>query len=530
MGTTRANPVNLFEKDGKRVFFRDPTLPDDMEVRANFTVDQFRASKKDATRHTGPTTLFKYFYQAGFEWTGAELMYGPQETIAAALRGASKAYGRPTVGAHHAVQWSSTPHDTEARYYRYRLALFGSWMQGIHDINTEEGLWHIEELYSGFNRFSEACRNHTKQQTDFYRYVQTHARTGEHYTPVAFLSGRFDGWNVFGRKSCWGSPTMPMAEPEKAWMNLKYFYPRNKHGSLYRHPCPNESIGFYTGTPHGNVDIIPIEQGSFDAYPLLVAVGYNKALPEDFDKLQAYAERGGTLMLGWPQCAVTTLRTDVVSLNHQYIDHPFRKDFAPDGAFVADTYRGQPVTVGTVPAEGKILRKTDSGRPLVCEISVGTGRVIFINVKEYAAEGAAMALCQELLEEITPQFLAKEAVYGEGDENVQFVRYDQPDGAKHLYFMATDWYNDPDARREGTLIADGYRYTVPAPLGSPIKAVVKDGAAVWCNDWENDVLSVDGNSALLQGQGIAQYTVAKNGTVKTVTVDFSEKSLQTVEL
>lgn len=524
----RTAPTNLIEKKGQRTLFRDLTLPDDMEIAARYTVEKLAQCRYDATRHTGPSTLFKYFYQAGYEWTGAELMYGPQETVCSALRGASRAYKKPIIGAHHAVQWSTSPHDTEEKNLRYRLALFGTYLQGVHDINTEEGLWHIEEFYSGFNRFSEACKKHTKQQTDFYRYVQTHTRAGDFYAPVAFLHGRYDGWDVFTRRKVWGKDSMPFAEPEKAWDLLTYFYPRNRFGSLYRHPCPKESVGYYSGTPYGNVDVLPAEAETYEGYGLLIAVGYNKAFPEDFDKMEAFVRNGGTLILGHPQCAVTTLRKDVVGLNHTYLDHPFRCRIACNGPFTEDTYRGNKVTVASIPADATVLLKTDSGRGLVYEVTVGKGRAIFLNAKEYAgAEGISAAL-REILDKEIPSLIRKERVYAEGNGDVQFALYNQPDGGKHVYFMATDWYNDPRNLRTGVLTVDEYRYTVPAPLGSPIKAVVKNGVAVWCNDWENDVTEVSETTFTAQGKGSAVFTVAKDGKIKDITLCFDGKAVQTV--
>lgn len=530
MSSIRGAASNFIEKQGKKVYFRDITLPSDMEVLANYTVNKLIQCKNGAVRHTGPSSLFKYFYQAGYDWTGAELMYGPQETTCAAMRGAAKAYGKPVIGAHHAIQWSTTPHDSKEKNLRYRLALFGTYLQGVHDINTEEGLWHVEEYYSGYNRFSPCCKNHTREQQDFYRYVQTHSRTGTFHTPIAFLHGRFDGWDVFTQRKIWGRESMGYKEPEKAWNLIKLFYPRNELHSLYRHPCPSESVGYYSGTPFGNVDAFPIEAENYGDYKLLIAAGYNKALPEDFDKLQTYAEEGGTLVIGWPQCSVTTLRTDVLALNHQYIDHPFRTRIAPDAVFSEDTYEGIPVTVGTLPSGAEPVLTTDSGNALIYRLSAGVGTVYFVNAKEYAgSEGVARAVT-ELLNRLVPETVAKEEIYGQGDENVQFAVYDQEDGSRHVYFTATDWYNGDEALREGTLITGGHRYTVPAPLGYPVKAVVKDGVAVWCNDWENDVLSVSETGITLQGRGVSDFTVGKNGTTRTLRVDFSDASVKTVSL
>lgn len=523
------NANNVVEENGRRVLYHSPCVAADMEAASNDAVKMLAKMRSNGiTRHTGPSVLFKYFYQAGYEWTGAELMYGPQEIVCAALRGASRAYGHPTVGAHHALQWSTSPHDTDEKNRRYRLALFGTWLQGVHDINTEEGLWHVEELYAGFNRFSESCKKHQKEQKDFYRYVQTHARTGLFHTSVAFLQGRYDGWDAFGKKTVWGRPDMFFDAPEKAWDTLKYFYPRNKTHGIYLHPCPNESVGYYTGTPRGNVDIIPIEQEDYSAYSLLVALGYNKATEEDFNKLQAYVEQGGTLILGRAQCAVTTKRSDVVRLNHTYLDHPFRLAIAPDGDFEADTYQGHPVTVGLVPTDATPVLFTDSGKALAHAISIEKGKVILVNVKEYAGNEGIALVYQEILDRILPEILAKEPVYAEGNEDVQFAIYDQADGGKHVYFMATDWYNDPALPRHGILTVEGNRYSVPAPLGSPIKTVVKNGVAVWCNDWENDVLNVTEASFTAQGKGDSVFTVAKDGTVQEISVDFAENAVVTV--
>ena len=44
-------------------------------------VENFRYSKGESSRHTGPSTLFRYLYQAGYNWLGAEQMYGPEEII-----------------------------------------------------------------------------------------------------------------------------------------------------------------------------------------------------------------------------------------------------------------------------------------------------------------------------------------------------------------------------------------------------------------------------------------------------------------
>lgn len=58
----------------------DPEGVTDMADGARKLVANFRYSKGPSTRHTGPSTLFRYLYQAGYDWLGAEQMYGPEES------------------------------------------------------------------------------------------------------------------------------------------------------------------------------------------------------------------------------------------------------------------------------------------------------------------------------------------------------------------------------------------------------------------------------------------------------------------
>ncbi len=182
----RFSPQTYYERAGILENCRDYTVPRDMEAMADFVVNGLAACRDGSTRHTGPATIFKYFYQAGYSWTGAELMYSTTEVTNSVLRGAAKVYGGKK-GAHLATQWSTTPHDTVEHAKRYRLALYTAYMEDLDDINTEEGLWRMEEYFAYHTRHSKACLSHLTQHQDFYRYLSTHTRSGHFYSPVAFL-------------------------------------------------------------------------------------------------------------------------------------------------------------------------------------------------------------------------------------------------------------------------------------------------------------------------------------------------------
>jgi hypothetical protein len=63
-----------------------------------------------------------------------------------------------------------------------------------------------------------------------------------------------------------------------------------------------------------------------------------------------------------------------------------------------------------------------------------------------------------------------------------------------------------------------------------IKAVATDNIAGWIDCEECDVLEISENAVKVQGIGSGRLFVAKNGEIKVIDIDFSEKSLLTLEI
>ena len=511
---------NLYYCKGVKMLYRDPSEPKDMRTACERFINSLKMTRRGVVRNTGPSTLFKYFYQAGYEWTGAELMYSSTEITAAALRGASDVYGGKR-GAHHAVQWSTSPHDTEGRYRRYRLALFISYMQGFDEINTEEGLWHLEEYYYFHNRFSPACVNHTKQQQDFYRYISTHTRSGKFYTPITFLSGRYDGWRCFARaNNIWGREEFGFSDAEKAWDVLTYFYPKSVLSTLYLHDCPDKPAGYYSGTPFGNVDITPVEAEGFNHYRLLVALGYHCAEEGDLKKFEDFVGNGGKLVIGWPQLSVTVNREDVVKGKHEFLDGKKRN-------FVSDTFRGEDVSVCDDLPYDSVVLYTDGGRALVVKKNVGEGELYFVTAKEYAGASSVDAAYREILSLLVPIVLKKERVYAQGNENVQFTVFDNDDGSKNIYFIATNWH-EKDPSGYGTLLIGEEKYEVFVPYGQLVKIAVKDDIALYPEEDSGEVISINKSYATVQGIGKNNFIMMKNGKKEVFVMDFAKEAVQKI--
>jgi len=514
-------PENIHYTPKKQSLYRSPNLPTGMEEAANSMVQSLQNTRKGVLRHTGPSCLFKYFYQAGYQWLGAELMYGPMELTISALRGARDVYG-DRIGAHLAVQWSTTPHDTESRYRRYRLALYICYMQGIDEINTEEGFWRLEYRYYFHNRFSPACQNHTLQQQDFYRYLSTHTRRGHFYTPIAFLSGRYDGWRCFGRGDAWGVKGFGFSDAERAWDLLTCFYPKSVLSSIYIANCPDKEVGYYSGTPNGNVDILPMEAEDFSKYRLLIALGYNKATGEDMEKLERFVRGGGTLLLGWPQLSETTDRSDVVSYKHNYL-------VKEQPNFTEDSYQSQPLHICEDVQYDSVLVWTDSHKPLVVLKELGEGTVCFVNAKEYAGAPAVELACREAIDLLTENCPGEEKIYAKGSRNVQFSVFELENGGREIYFIATDWHKEnPDG--EGSLVLGAQEYPISVPWGQLVKVTAFSESALYPLQDENEVIFFDGVTARLQGKGLAEFVLCKDGQSKTFTVDFSKESVREISL
>ncbi len=497
-------------------------------------VESLSDSRRNDTRHTGPSAMFKYFAEAGFTWLGAETMYSTMETLIGFLRGTAKAYSMPTYGVHHAVQWSTTPHDSPARFRRYRLALYAAYLLGVTDINTEEGLWRMEEFYSHHYRFDKACAGHIKQQQDFYKFVSTHTRSGDIYNPVAFVHGRDDGTIFFRKDNTWGRRGVKQTAAEDSWDLLKTVYPMSKPGdSIYRHNCPEDQpLGYHTGTPYGNIDAIPAESklSTFKEYRSMIFLAYNRMTEDDAKRFLSYVRCGGRLLMTRAHLTVTDTVDDIRSGNLKFEDNAlaFCKG---EPKFVDTTVNGKHTTVCVnAKAADKILAYTDDGLPLICVYNYGKGEIVLFNTKSYPSEEAIRSLYESEMKKIFTEETAKENIWAEGTDRVEFAVYNQKNGSRHIYFLATDWFRDPEYLREAKLSANGFNYTVSLPFGVLVKAVSNGNVSTWAESEDGEVMSVSDTEIAVQGTGKVTFVVAHNGKQTKEIVSFEDASVKTISI
>ncbi len=526
-------PEDFFD-DGKRYWLcHDPFLPADMQAQAEGVMNSLSVIRKGCTRHTGPSIYFKYFCMSGYSWIGAETMDSPTEFLMAALRGAAEAYRIPTTGVHHALQWSTSPHEDPMRYRRYRLALYVAWMQGAHEHNTEEGLWHMEEYYEHHHRHGKAAKEHLSVQQDFFRYISSHSRQGRLRAKVGVLHGRFDGYPCFGGGIVWGRGKHfgfnGNFDAERSWfLPRDAFYPHGRQGSwgATKHKCGEGPIGLVSPNPLGSMNIIPVEEDWAD-YPFLCFFGYNKAENQDLDRLLKRVKAGATLLLTLGHLSCSTDRREIEEYRHRFENHPIFEAMGFSGTpEIADAvYNGAVIPVGKNldATEAAVLAAAGDGTPLLVEKKCGNGKLLFFNTLCYPAHPAIQDAYTREFTKRSQQVAADEAVFPVVGENVQAVVYDLPDGSQAVYMLAVDWWNAPETERKLQLRIDGIQYPLSLPFGVMKKALVMDGVAVVCQRESADVLRFTGDGFVAQGLGHEEFLILKEGRIASVTANFDKR-------
>lgn len=501
----------------------EPYYPTDVTELESHTVKRL-SHWRTAQRHTGPSYMQKYLVKAGYSFVGAETMYSNTEMLMAIMRGVSNAWNINGFGVHHALQWSTTPHDSPSKYRRFYLMLRLSYMLGATQINTEEGLWHLEEFFATFNRFSIPCMEYAGIHRDFMNYISTHSRQGKFYTPFAFIHGKCDGTLGFGTGNMWGVENGFYSDAEKSWETARVFYPDAQiNDAIYLHPCPEEHpVGFYSSTPLGNVDIIPIEApvNVFENYRVLAFAGYNLRDEKYESALKDYVSKGGTLVLTLAHLTNSKNVQDIANNNLCFDKLPFSKG-KPE--FVMDSVNGNKIDICTnIISPCKVYETTDAGRMLVAEYSYGAGRVILFNTSAYPGNNAISKLYQKYMVKLMQDEISKENIWITTKDKVEFSVYSHNE-CKIIYMLAVDWYNTDALPRIAKLKVGKYCYDVEIPFGTMIKCVSNGVKTVWTTGETGEILNVTGNDFTVCGTENAEFVIAENGKTQKISPEFSNQ-------
>lgn len=497
------SPGGIFPKNrpirnenGNFIFY-DTNHLKNMSDGPKYFVDNLNKAKGQSIRHTGPSTMFRYLFQAGYDWVGAEQMYGPEEVIMSSVRGASRAYGKSDYGTHLATQWGSGPIDVPEHATRLFLSLAISYIHGATHINTEDALWNTE---AGIDRFSQAGQEHIKAQRDIYQYIQTHERRGTLFTPVAVIQGRNDGWKCFGRNNVWGQKNKEwtFGPAEESFDLLKVFYPGNKLEPIYKYPTPKSPQGWYSSTPYGLIDLLPVEAPPeiLEKYKAIAFLGWNTYNAEDFKRLTNFVKTGKTLLLTGAQ-----LNTELVH------DKPV---IFPKNDLALKELLGNQYQTATRPYWNK----------------VGEGNVIFYPENKYPIDASLKESYTKMLMEIGANAVADETRKGwiENSPNIEFAPWDWKDGNhRTIYLLNIDWWSDSTIH-QAALSLGKQRFQIDVRRNYLETITVSKGVAIMPDNMTTDILGMEING------NRCTFTIQTTGKDQLKIFSEFQSGIKTVEI
>lgn len=303
------------------VYARDPKEPwasPDMKTAAE-NYQKYLKIQVDKAHEVCPRAAFgdasgghRYCYLAGVDFIRTETMVPHTQHLCSQARPAAEALGSGEWGVHIAIHHAVQPY-FETHLGIYFLSIFQPWMMGASMIYEEDSLFIMfkEERLAWDDYLTKGKRDMTRE---FYRFIKTHPRKGKATRRIAFLEGRyaapFNGficdceqdphysvWGLFGNND----PVWGHGQPEKCRQLLDVLMPgASTHPLRQRY---DKRRFFFSGTPYGDFDEVPVEanEGYFHQYSLLLNIGWNTMIAEDYAKLKNFVENGGVLFTGIPQ-------------------------------------------------------------------------------------------------------------------------------------------------------------------------------------------------------------------------------------
>ncbi len=423
----------------------------------------------------------RYTLAAGADFIRAETMVAHTMQHLSQCRPAAQAIGDGQWGVHIAIQHCKQPY-LETHLGMYYLSLLQPWMMGASFLYEEDSLFLLfkEERQCWDDALTKGKRDMTRE---FFRFAATHPRIGRPAISIGILLGRyaapFNGFTCIDEVdpsySVWGTlgrsdPAWGHHQPEKAAQLVDVLMPgASTHPLRQRH----DKMRFYfSGTPYGDFDQTPIEADAefLSRYRLLMLLGWNTMIPEDFARLKDYVSSGGTLLLGVPQlsthegreflramedlslfndgdvrdlCGVRIIgRGERYSGRWQATDQTFGDATCPPLSRIPSVSADEdgPCHLAQIELHGArpVIVDGHSQKPLLVEYALGRGRVYLLTTWAYPGHEELSDLAGAIVARLAQRHMGEYRV-DDPDREVFWTRWPEGDGYGTLMLLNTDW-------------------------------------------------------------------------------------------
>jgi hypothetical protein len=381
--------MDIGEQDGRYIGGYAPQMtpmsPDRFEQYLNFQRHFEQMTNELGNKNATLVSLNygHYFLKEGvYTCIGAETAQGlPNgQVYYAFIRGAGKQYGVPWFGnASVWNRWGYKSYDGEGPdpehgpTYGTSLALlkrllYSHILYNSIFVGFESGWIHGDEL-SPIGKIQRAAVD----------WVDKYGQPGTMQTPVALLLDFYSGW-TFPRH-------LYTDQTYRVWGNLPYapgdylaeglldmLYPGYQDSSYFR-----DERGFVTPTPYGDsADCMLSDAPSWllQRYPLIVVAGETSGGAELRDKLQAYVEQGGKLVITAGNLAKWPEGFAGVKVNGAPVHRGAGSVVHTDAGDVTESF---PFTLLPLALpEGATERANCEGLPVVVDVPLGKGVVTLL--------------------------------------------------------------------------------------------------------------------------------------------------------
>lgn len=514
----------------------------------------------------------RYCYLAGADFIRTETMVPHTQHLCSQARPAAEALGGGEWGVHIAVQHALQPY-FESHLGLYFLSLFQPWMMGASMIYEEDSLFLLfkEERQSWDDRLTRGKRDITR---DFYRFVKTHPRSGRNRRNIAFIEGRyaapFNGficgseqtpeysvWGLFGNEA----PTWGHGQPEKCRQLLDVLMPgASTHPLRQRY---DRRRFFFSGTPYGDFDEVPVEATAeyLRSYRLLLHLGWNTMIDEDYRKLYEFVSGGGTLFTGLPQFSTHVKRDflgdwrdlalwrdgDLSELCGVKVRGAGRKysgqwncagrEHFPEvelSAMPSDSFAEDgPCRLAEIELAGAEVVAWDAatGAALVVRHRVGRGVVYLLTAWAYPGHEELQTLSASWIAKLAQEHRG-ESYVDDPSREVFWTRWEEDNGCSRLMLLDTDW-TAPNAKAV-TIHTPGGSFATEVVERRPLLLTVLPFAVLEPDpELHIEIVSAGREEAVLRchcSESVALRIHWRDGRLETRRIDPGSSTVAEVEL